>query len=106
MIRYSLQNRQQAKVRIAVQVSKGRVLNSQLSRTVDFKAGDGDIDKLVDDALEQSMEQTNIWFCVWRDELAHKIESRAEGWLRLMVAVEDGAVKYGNSNPSFDMKPT
>jgi len=107
MLKHSLRHRQEAKLRIAVQIAKGRVLNTQLSSTADFKPEkSGKADFLSAEEVNLNSLPANDWFEIWHTELSSAIEKRLDGWLRLAIAVDDGTVKSGNSNPSFDMKPT
>ena len=77
------------------------------SSTTDFKPESTENTVLLsDDAVSLAMLSATGWFTKWHKELNDAIESRADGWLRLAVVVSGGNVKSGNSNPSFDMKPT
>lgn len=107
MLKHSVRHRHEAKIRIAVQIAGGRVLNTQLSSNIDFKPETAEITaNLEDREVELAVMSANQWFTEWHEELTSSITKRLNGWLRLMIAVSDGSVSSGNSNPSFDMKPT
>ena len=100
LIKQAISECQVAKIRIAVQVAGGRVLNCQVSSTIDFKPDD---DEPI--ASDSRIKWANKCFETFRLDIENAIKSRQDGWLRLAFALAYGRVLNANTNPSFDTKP-
>ena len=96
-----------AAIRISTQIAIGRVVNNQVSATVDFKAADMDEHaKPAGELVKVSTKQVADVFNEWRNQVEDGVRMRRVGWLRLSVSVSAGEFKGGQSNPSWDIKPT
>lgn len=94
-----------AKARIASQVSRGRILTTQVIVNCDFAiARDCASGSVSPDQVDGEMQKAAELFNEWRDSLADAVTQRRDGWLRLMIAVDAGRVVSANMNPSFDYK--
>lgn len=105
VVHQRLRKRHECKARIAVQIAKGRVLNTQIGETVDFKPVDKQPEPMADDVVKMSVKPAEEWFADWQEELSQAIKKRRDGWLRFVIHVSEGTVKGATLNPSFDMKP-
>lgn len=105
-IQNSLEQGHDAKIRLHVQIARGRVLNTQVAVNKDFKPCDDPGGRADEQTVTAGVAHAKSMFDPWYTDLANAIAGRLDGWLRLMIAVEGGKVLAGNVNPSFDIKPS